>query len=911
MKTVFNSLSSAAPPQVASALSHFGTGTAWMDFPSAARSAAGGANYSDAGLNLDVQWQAVPVTGNSGKKKKPAKKSAATFMFPKHHKEHCALRSAADGSKFALQRGALIFQKKQSEAERSAEKPYALSLQLSAYAMTHRDGLPTSISAACDEFIMLTLARGGVETGGVLIRCGAGRQTIRVFSSADGLDILSLEAHPAGLTGAARLHGNLHVEHAARRADVRKRVYALPRYCVAALFSFSNNSRLPTYYHLSPPFLLPQVTLLARPVWLPRAIVGENARNVFTCAADALHSQAKLRSKIEAALRALRVIHAPGGAAASAAPSVANLIQTDISANRRARASTLLADLEGELAFVDSSAGPRGEFDVLANVEAYDRTLRKVETLANELGAVIHRRTVSNIAKINALRAQLSKAVACARNKGAGSKAKTKKLHHSDLLAVVPHSVEAGTTHAQQMEECAQQVEELVGSLDAALLAAPAWAPPFAALARTTRPGRTMITAMNRAHAVRVRREYPPPKKKPVKRPGKKYKSCGCRRRRAAWRKSKKTSKKKAPKLCGSCRSTTKRKGPTKKKKCTAKKKSGSKRSASGGSGGGGSRSASGGGGGGARAPPVAPAFAAEPASAAADAASSNTSLFADVFDDDAELAAIAASLGRRHASASADATSASAASAFTAMVVDAAGAECVEVDDDAAEEQDDDEIIITEQLLEAVELKVVTTTPLNLAAEWHAGNGAGATKGFILPLGGVVVSSNGTLAPFALMPLTDSLTLCEQASDVPTCEALLASLATAKSAVPLIRVVSNRAEAVHGVGMQIAALSIPRAAKRACDNADDAMRKRSLALLLGALFGVDGAATVGLSAAPIDFVATESCVACLDAPPQMRARPCGHASCCRRCWGEAKAAGLASRCFLCRAVVSSTEEVI
>jgi hypothetical protein len=634
--------------------------------------------------------------------------------------------------------------------------------------------------------------------------------------------------------------------------------------------------------------------------------VGEKARNVFTCAADALHSQAKLRNKIEIALHALNVMlghHAPGGAAATAAPSVANLIQTDISANRRARAATLLGELEGELAFADSSAGPRGEFDALANVEAYDRTLRKVETLANELGAVTHRRTVSNIAKIKALRAQLSKVVACARNKGAGSKAKTKKLHHSDLLAVVPHSVEAGTTHAQQMEECAQQVEELVGSLDAALLAAPAWAPPFAALARATRPGLTMITAMNRAHAVRVRREYPPPKKKPVKRPDKKYRSCGCRRRRAAWRKLRKTAKKiskKMPKLCGSCLSETKRKGPTKKKKCSAKKKSGSKRSASGGSGGGSARAA-----------PVAPAFAAEPASAAADAPPSNTPLFADVFDDDAELAAIAASLGRRHASASADATSASAASAFIAMAVDAADAECAEVDDDDAAEQDDDGTIITEQLLEAVELKVVTTTPLNLAAEWHAGNGAGATKGFILPLGGVVVSSNGTLAPFALMPLTDSLTLCEQASDVATCEALLASLATAKRAVPLIRVVSNRAEEVHGVGMQIAALSIPRAAKRACDNADDAMRKRSLALLLGALFGVDGAATVGLSAAPFDFTATEACVACLDARPQMRARPCGHASCCRRCWGEATAAGLASRCFLCRAVVSSTEEVI
>ena len=830
---VIAELSSAAPPLIKAALltdyAARGGATAWLDFPSDARSAEGGANMSDMGLNIDIRWRATNVETCRRSTKSPT--TAATFIFPKHHHEHATLRSTSDGSKFALQRGALIFQKKKTH--RTQEKPYALSLSMSAYAMAHRDGFPAHAAATCDEFVMLTLARGGVESGGVLVRCGSGRQNIRVFSSADGTELLSLEAHPGGLRGAARLHGNLHVEHATERADI---------------------------------------TLLARPVWIPRSLLGDGARNVFSCAADAHRAQLRLRGKIDVARSALLAILAAPHAKTRGA-DVTKVVATDISAHRRLRASALVKSIDAELAYAEVE--PCGEFDVLANADAHEASLHKVAALVAEVRAVTHRRTVSNLAKMDALKKQLTSVIAVADNKAKGTVVKSKLLKHADILAVIPHTVEC-TTHAEQMAECAAVVRAHIDALDVARAHAMEWEAPFPALAQALRPGGSTITAINRAHATRIRREYPRKKTK---------RSCSCARRRAAWRKKSAAAKKKSspPGKCGLCR---KRRKPMKRKKCTAKKKGGS-------ASGGGSRSHIVSHAPAPRSAPVAPAV----APVAADTAPPPAPLFSDMYDDDAELAAIAASLGTRHVVATADDAAVDAARAFATLVDGAAAAEEEEAADEA----------IPEQLLEAVELKIVGKRPLNFAAEWAAQNTLGVRNGNVLPLGGVVVTTRGSLSPFALMPLTDSLSLCEAATDRDVCHALCLSLAAARGVVPLLRVVTTRAETVHGVAMQVAALSVPRAAKRACDNADDDMRKRSLALLLGVLFGIDGAATVGVSAAAIDFAATAQCVACLDAPPQIRARPCGHASSCIRCWGEARTAGLANRCFLCRAAIKST----
>ena len=64
------------------------------------------------------------------------------------------------------------------------------------------------------------------------------------------------------------------------------------------------------------------------------------------------------------------------------------------------------------------------------------------------------------------------------------------------------------------------------------------------------------------------------------------------------------------------------------------------------------------------------------------------------------------------------------------------------------------------------------------------------------------------------------------------------------------------------------------------------------------------------VSKASLAFPPADVCVACLEAPPNVRLLPCGHQVSCNTCWSASERAGLPRRCFLCRTLVTTCNVV-
>ena len=276
---------------------------AWIDFPSSDR-AEDKRSFSDTGINMDVSFQTL----------RKGKTRVAPFIFPKHHSEHAVLRTSRDGYAYALQRGALVFGKGESISE--------LVVNMNAYELMHKQGFDPWFSRQCDAYLLVTLTSAGEEKGSTLVPCGGGEQTIRVFAGESG-KAYTIEVQPEGLQGAARLHGNLHVEDATDRCDL---------------------------------------VLLVRPVWKPRL-----GGDVVTSISEAKQTQDLLALKVATARH---VLHHLCGEVAIKTPikdsatlsAISGVAAGDVSASRKKTAQALLSQLDAQASLSELSDDRPGTY---------------------------------------------------------------------------------------------------------------------------------------------------------------------------------------------------------------------------------------------------------------------------------------------------------------------------------------------------------------------------------------------------------------------------------------------------------------------------------------------------------------------------------------------------------------------
>lgn len=176
-----------------------------------------------------------------------------------------------------------------------------------------------------------------------------------------------------------------------------------------------------------------------------------------------------------------------------------------------------------------------------------------------------------------------------------------------------------------------------------------------------------------------------------------------------------------------------------------------------------------------------------------------------------------------------------------------------------------------------------------------------------IIPLGGWFLHDNGTVMQLELIDLETSIATAVAASSHSDATSILMNMTQARGKYPVLAMVTAEDEpnAIHGIATQISACVTQQAYEKTWDSANESSKIGSLALLLGCLFGVTSDAIFNVSKKGAEFPAADVCVACLDAPPNMRLHPCGHAATCEACWNNAQQAGLQRRCFLCRQIVS------